>query len=105
MTGVQTCALPILVKRSAPEGYDLILMDIQMPVMDGWQASRVIRGLEDPRLANIPIVALSANTLSRDMRRSMESGMDAHLTKPIDVPRLLEEIRRIAGRHKSDKNC
>ena len=94
-----------MVKRSAPEGYDLILMDIQMPVMDGWQASRVIRGLEDPRLANIPIVALSANTLSRDMRRSMESGMDAHLTKPIDVPRLLEEIRRIAGRHKSDKNC
>ena len=82
------------VKASAPDGYDLILMDIQMPVMDGWKASQLIRGLEDPKLANIPIVALSAKTLLRDVSRSLESGMDLHLTKPISVSNLLEAIRK-----------
>lgn len=86
------------VKASAPEGYDLILMDIQMPVMDGWQASQLIRSLEDPKLANIPIVALSANTLLRDVRRSLDSGMDVYLTKPISISNLLEAIRK-AARH------
>lgn len=82
------------VKQS--KGYDLILMDIQMPVMDGWTASQLIRQLDDPKLASIPIIALSANALAQDMRRSIESGMNAHLTKPINIPRLLEEIRRTA---------
>lgn len=92
------------VKNSPPEGYDLVLMDIQMPVMDGWTASQMIRGLDDPALSRIPIVALSANTLVRDMHRSIDSGMDAYLTKPIDIPRLLEEIRRAAGNRRPDKN-
>lgn len=89
------------VKQS--EGYDLILMDIQMPVMDGWTASQLIRQLDDPKLAGIPIIALSANALAQDMRRSIESGMNAHLTKPINIPRLLEEIRRMAGHGNPDK--
>lgn len=94
-----------MVKNSGPEGYDLVLMDIQMPVMDGWQAARAIRELEDPDQAAIPIVALSANTLVGDMRRSMESGMDAHLTKPIDVARFMEEVHRAVRRHGiSEKN-
>lgn len=92
------------VKHSAPRGYDLILMDIQMPVMDGWTATRLIRELEDPALARIPIVALSANNQEQDIRRSIDSGMDGHLTKPIDIPKLLEKIRRAAGHHKPDKN-
>ena len=75
-----------------------------MPVMDGWTASQMIRGLDDPALSRIPIVALSANTLVRDMHRSIDSGMDAYLTKPIDIPRLLEEIRRAAGNRRPDKN-
>lgn len=92
------------VRRSAPRGYDLILMDLQMPVMDGWTAARLIRELDDPVLSRIPIVALSANNQEQDIRRSMDSGMDGHLSKPIDVPQLLEEIRRTAGRGGTDKN-
>ena len=74
------------VAASAPGDYDLILMDIQMPVMDGWQAAQAIRRLPDPALARIPIVALSANGFESDIKTSMECGMDAHLTKPLDLP-------------------
>lgn len=82
--------------RSAPPGrYDLVLMDIQMPVMDGWQAARAIRSLPDHTLAQIPIIALSANSFENDIRTSLEAGMDAHLPKPIDVPVLLSAIDKI----------
>ena len=80
--------------RSAPAGtYDLVVMDIQMPVMNGWQAAEAIRALPDPALARIPIVALSANVFDSDIQRSMDAGMEAHLAKPIDVPVLLGTIR------------
>ncbi|MCI8514492.1 MAG: response regulator [Lachnospiraceae bacterium] len=82
------------IKNSAPGEYALILMDIQMPVMDGRQATRLIRRLKDPALARIPIIALSANAFESDKRLSIESGMNAHLTKPIDVPLLLETIAK-----------
>lgn len=80
------------VKNSLPGEIDLILMDIQMPVMDGWQASQAIRSLPDPALAGIPIIALSANVFESDIRRSMECGMNAHLKKPLDIPKLLQTI-------------
>ncbi len=86
-----------MVEGSRPGYYDLILMDIQMPFMDGWQAARTIRKLENPALAGIPIIALSANVFESDVRTSMECGMDAHLAKPIDIPLLLktmEEVQR-----------
>ncbi|MEY8390168.1 ATP-binding protein [Lachnospiraceae bacterium 45-W7] len=83
------------VANSEPGEFDLILMDIQMPVMDGRQAARKIRSLKDPRLAHIPIIALSANAFESDKRLSLESGMNEHLTKPIDIPLLLETIRSI----------
>ena len=67
-------------------------MDIQMPVMDGLQAAQLIRKINNPVLAKIPIIALSANAFESDKRMSLESGMNAHLTKPIDVPLLLETI-------------
>ena len=92
------------VKGSAPGTYDLVLMDIQMPVMDGWQAARAIRSLEDPELAGIPIMALSANVLESDVRQSLESGMDAHLAKPLDVSQLLRELHRWTEKKNEKKN-
>lgn len=81
-----------LVKKSSPGEYNLILMDIQMPVMDGYDAAKAIRGLANPELASIPIIALSANTFDEDKKLSMESGMNAHLEKPIDPPKLMDMI-------------
>lgn len=79
-------------RNARPEDYSLILMDIQMPVMNGLRAARAIRELDDPKLANIPIIALSANAFESDIRASLESGMNAHLTKPIDLPLLIKTI-------------
>lgn len=83
------------VKNSQPGEYGLILMDIQMPVMNGREAAETIRGLENRELANIPIIALSADAFESDKRKSIESGMHAHLTKPMDVPLLLETMASI----------
>ena len=82
------------VQASQPGEYALILMDLQMPVMDGHSAARAIRALENPALAGIPIIALSANTFDEDRRMSAESGMNAHMAKPIDIPLLLELMER-----------
>ena len=81
--------------HSKPGDFDLILMDIQMPVMDGREAAKAIRNLNNPLLAKIPIIALSANAFESDKQLSMESGMNAHLTKPIDIPLLLETIEKV----------
>ena len=84
--------------KQAPAGYyALILMDLRMPVMDGHSAARAIRALRDPGKANVPIVALSANTFDEDRKRSAESGMNAHLAKPLDIDRLLELISGVTG--------
>lgn len=82
------------VKQSQPGYYDLILMDIQMPVMDGYDATRTIREIENPALAGIPIIAVSANTFEEDKRMAMESGMNAHLGKPLEPPKLYKMIQR-----------
>lgn len=87
---------------SNPGDFDIILMDIQMPIMDGRQAAEEIRRLENPLLANIPIIALSANAFESDKRMSIESGMNAHLTKPMDIPVLLETISKILKKHHSN---
>jgi len=89
------------VRASAPGDYQLILMDIQMPIMDGREATRAIRALEDPALANIPIVAVSANAFDKDVRLSLECGMQAHLPKPLHIPQLLDQIARIMGEGES----
>lgn len=83
------------VRASAPDEYALILMDIQMPVMDGCEAAKAIRALPDPGQSSIPIVALSANAFEEDKKRALESGMVAHLSKPIDVDSLLSMIKRL----------
>ena len=78
------------ITQSRPGTYHLILMDIQMPVMDGSQATRAIRQIEDKNLAEIPIIAVSANTFEEDRRKALESGMNAHLSKPLDMGQLSE---------------
>lgn len=83
------------VERAAPGDYDLIIMDLQMPVMDGWQSSAAIRRLPDPALARIPIIALSANSMDNDRRKSRESGIDVHLAKPLNLPELLDTIESL----------
>lgn len=83
------------IRESSPGTYCLILMDIQMPVMDGHLAAQSIRNLPDPQLASIPIIALSANAFDEDKKKSMESGMNAHMAKPINLPRLLELIQTL----------
>lgn len=82
-------------EQASPGDYDLIIMDIQMPVMDGWQASAAIRRLPNPALSKIPIIALSANVFERDQMKSKESGIDIHLTKPMNFSELLEHIERL----------
>ena len=75
--------------------YDLILMDIQMPNMDGYKATQAIRRLADKKKAGIPIIAMTANAFSEDIQRSLAAGMNAHISKPVDVKTLEKTIRSI----------
>ena len=81
-----------MVKSSEPGYYDLVLMDIQMPIMNGYEATKAIRKLENPALANIPIIAMTANAFEEDRRTALESGMNDHVAKPINVDILIEVI-------------
>ncbi|MDO4483688.1 MAG: response regulator [Clostridia bacterium] len=78
--------------RAQPGTYDLILMDIQMPDMDGYTATSIIRGLPDPDKASIPIIAMTANAFDEDKKKAAEVGMNGHLAKPIEVPKMLEVL-------------
>ncbi len=84
-----------MVSKAEPGYYALVLMDIQMPVMDGYEAAREIRKLPVPELANIPIVAMTANAFEEDKKLAFDSGMDDHVAKPIDVEKLMEILNRI----------
>ena len=83
------------VGTAAPGSYDLVLMDVQMPVMDGYTATRQIRALDAPALAGIPILAMTANAFDEDRRRAMESGMNGFLSKPIVIGDLVQELHKI----------
>lgn len=84
-----------MMKAAHPGQYDLILMDIQMPVMNGYEATRQIRALESPELSNIPIIAMTANAFDEDRKAAFEAGMNGHVAKPIDVPNLMEVLGKI----------
>ncbi len=83
-----------------PAGYyDAILMDVRMPVMDGLSATRAIRALDHTDAKSIPIIAMTANVFDEDVERSLQSGMNAHLSKPIEPDRLYETMARLIARH------
>ena len=72
-------------------------MDIQMPIMDGYAATSAIRAMEDPALASLPIIAMTANAFEEDRERAIEAGMNGHLAKPIDLDRTLALLRDMFG--------
>lgn len=83
-------------KVAASSGeYVVVLMDVQMPIMDGYTASRKIRELEDERLAKIPIIAMTANAFSEDIQAAKDAGMNDHIAKPIDVAQAMEKLRKV----------
>ena len=81
--------------EAAEDAYDLILMDIQMPKMDGYTATREIRTLRSNKKANIPIVAMTANAFEEDRQKALKAGMNAHIAKPIDVNILMRTLDKI----------
>ena len=83
------------VSTAAPGSYDLLLMDVQMPIMDGYTATRKIRALDDPARAKLPILAMTANAFDEDRRNALESGMNGFLSKPIVIDDLVQELHKI----------
>ena len=83
------------VSTAAPGSYDLVLMDVQMPIMDGYTATRQIRALDDPARAKLPILAMTANAFDEDRRNALESGMNGFLSKPIVIGDLVQELHKI----------
>ena len=87
-----------MVSASQPGYYDAVLMDIQMPVMDGYEATRAIRGLPDKALAGIPILAMTANAFKEDEQAAAEAGMQAHISKPIDVGAMMKTLTAVLAK-------
>ncbi len=95
--GQQACEM----LSSAEHGYyDLVLMDIQMPIMDGYAAARAIRSMGDPAVSEIPIIAMTANAFEEDRERALQAGMNGHLAKPIDINKVLSALREILAENK-----
>ena len=84
-----------LVSQSQPGWYQLVLMDVQMPVMNGYEATRCIRQLENRQLADIPILAMTANAFEEDKQEALRSGMNGHISKPINIEKLLETLNEM----------
>ena len=90
--GKQACEI---LEKSQPGYFDVVLMDIQMPIMDGYEATRTIRQFANKEIANIPILAMTANAFEEDKKAAKEAGMNGHLAKPIDIPKLIEALKEI----------
>lgn len=88
-----------IMSSEAGNQYDLIFMDIQMPKMDGYTATREIRTLNDSKKANIPIIAMTANAFDEDRKKAIKAGMNGHIAKPIDVNVILQNLDRIFGQN------
>ncbi len=86
-----------MLKQSEPGYYQLILMDVQMPVMDGYEAVKIIRRLENEELASIPILAMTANAFEEDRQEALRCGMNGHIAKPIDIKTLFDTLGRVLG--------
>ena len=83
------------VATSNPGDYDAILMDIQMPIMDGYEAAQTIRKLDNPQLADIPIVAMTANAFSEDIQAAKDAGMNDHIAKPINIENMIDVLTKV----------
>ncbi len=86
-----------MLKDSEPGYYQLVLMDVQMPVMNGYEATRQIRELDDPGLASIPVFAMTANAFEEDKQEALKCGMNGHIAKPIDIENLFETLQNVLG--------
>ena len=84
----------ILCVKEPAGTYDLILMDVQMPNMDGYKATQVIRQLPDEQKANIPIIAMTANAFAEDCKKAIAMGMNDHLAKPLEIDKLIAVLPR-----------
>ncbi len=84
-----------MLKKSEPGYYQAVLMDVQMPVMNGYEATREIRGLKNRKLASIPIIAMTANAFEEDKKEALKSGMNGHIAKPINIGILFETLNQI----------
>ena len=80
--------------RSAPGAFDLILMDVQMPVMNGYEAARQIRAMARADARTIPIFAITADAFAEDVEAAKQAGMNSHLAKPLDIPHMMREIQK-----------
>ena len=78
----------------APDKYDMIFMDIQMPEMDGYEATQRIRALDIPRAKTIPIIAMTANVFREDIEKCLDAGMDDHVGKPLDFDEVIEQLQK-----------
>ena len=83
------------VAASKPGDYDCVLMDVQMPVMNGYEATKKIRELQNPKLAQIPIIAMTANAFTEDIQAAKDAGMNSHIAKPLDVQKMLETLTEV----------
>ena len=83
------------VANAKPGDYDAVLMDIQMPIMNGYEAAKKIRQLENSKLANVPIIAMTANAFSEDVKSALDAGMNAHIAKPIDIANMMQTLAKI----------
>jgi CheY-like chemotaxis protein len=84
--------------NSSLDAFDAILMDVQMPVMDGCEATMAIRKSEHPNAKSIPIIAITANAFIEDIEKSMESGMNAHISKPINIKLIKQKLRSLINK-------
>ncbi len=95
--GQQACEM---LEKAQAGHYQLVLMDIQMPIMDGYAATRAIRSMGDPAISRIPIIAMTANAFEEDRERALEAGMNGHLAKPIDLDKMMALMREMFSEKK-----
>ena len=87
-------------ESSSSGAYDVIFMDVQMPVMNGYEATRAIRDCNHPEARTIPIIAMTANAFDDDIKQALDSGMNAHMAKPIDMTKLKEIVSELCKKNK-----
>ena len=91
-------------KNNPPGTFDMILMDVMMPVMNGYEATRSIRSMERADAREIPIIAMTANAFAEDAETAKQAGMNAHLSKPLDIQKMLTVIAKYMKNGAADKN-